>query len=160
MNISLWWTYLVQIPTSLFVIFIIVSPAMLFGASNNPMCHMFLILSYIYIFLCEPYLSIIPFSSCVSSITVSPAMPSTTSNTSSQTPSVNGRQPNNPTTQHLPWSGNVSTLMPPCCQQPLPPLAACCLLLTPNAGVAHWRLTHGQSSDFDQCTAHCLNKII
>jgi hypothetical protein len=91
-----------------------------FWTSSNPMCHMFLILSYIYIFLSEPYLSIIPFSSCVSSITVSQAIPSTTSNTSSQTPSVNGRQPNNPTKQHLPWSGIASTLLPPCCQ-PLPP---------------------------------------
>jgi hypothetical protein len=108
--------------------FIIVTPAILFSISNNTMCHMFMILSYIYIFLSEPYLSIIPFSSCLSSITVSPAMPSTTSNTSSQMPSVNGRQPNNPTKQHLPWSGNVSTLLPPCCQ-PLPPLAACCLPL-------------------------------
>jgi hypothetical protein len=88
--------YLLQIPISSCVIFIIATPAMLFSTSNNPMCHIFLILSYIYIFLSEPYLSIIPFSFCVSSITVSPAMPSTTSNTSSQMPSVNGRQPNNP----------------------------------------------------------------
>ncbi len=42
-NISLW------ISTSLCVIFIVVLPAMLFGTSNNPMCHIFLILSYIYI---------------------------------------------------------------------------------------------------------------
>jgi hypothetical protein len=47
---------------------------MLFGTSNNPMCHIFLILSYVYIFLSESYLSLILFSSCVSSITVSPAM--------------------------------------------------------------------------------------
>ncbi len=60
-------------------------------------------------------------------------MPSTTSNTSSQTPSVNGRQPNNPTKQHLPFTGNFSTLLPPCCQQPLPPLAARCLLLVPQS---------------------------
>jgi hypothetical protein len=100
---------------------------MLFSTSNNPMCHMFLILSYVCIFLSEPYLSLIPFSSCISSITVLPAMPSTTSNTSSQMPPVNGRTPNNPTKQHLPWSGYISTLLPsPCCQQPLPPLAACC----------------------------------
>jgi hypothetical protein len=102
---------------------------MIFDTSNNPMCHMFLILSYVYIFLSELYLSLIPFSSCVSSITVSLAMPSTTSNTPSQTQSVNGRQPNNPTKHHLPWSDNVFTLLPPCCQQPLPPLAACCLPL-------------------------------
>jgi hypothetical protein len=44
---------------------------------------MFLILSYIYIFFSEPYLSLILFSSCVSSIPVSLAMPFTTSNTSS-----------------------------------------------------------------------------
>jgi hypothetical protein len=49
---------------------------------------------------------------------------STTSNTSSHMPSVNSRQPNNPTKQHLPWSGNVSALLPPFCQ-PLPPLATC-----------------------------------
>ncbi len=38
-HISLWQTYLLQIPTSSCVIFIVVSPAMLFGTSNNPMCH-------------------------------------------------------------------------------------------------------------------------
>jgi hypothetical protein len=42
--------------------FIVVSPAMLFGTSNNPMCHTFLILSYVYIFLSESYLSLILFS--------------------------------------------------------------------------------------------------
>jgi hypothetical protein len=63
---------------------------MLFGTSNNPMCHIFLIFSYVYIFLSESYIYLIPFSSHVSSITVSPAMPSTISNTPSQTPSVNG----------------------------------------------------------------------
>ncbi len=42
-------TYLLWIPTSPCVIFIVVLPAMLFGTSNNPMCHIFLILSYIYI---------------------------------------------------------------------------------------------------------------
>ncbi len=82
---------------------------------NIPMCHIFLILSYVYTFLSESYLSLIPFSSRVSSITVSPAMPSSTSNTSSQTPSVNGCHPNNPTKHHLQWSVNVSTLLPPCC---------------------------------------------
>ncbi len=91
-----------------------------FGTSNNLMCHIFLILSYVCIFLSESYLSLIPFFSCVSSITVSPAMPSTTSNTSTQTPSVNGWYPNNTTKQHLPWSVNVSTLLPPCC----PPAAS------------------------------------
>ena len=39
--------------------FIVVSPAMLFGTSNNPMCHIFLILSYVYIILSESYLSLI-----------------------------------------------------------------------------------------------------
>ncbi len=116
----LWQTYLLQIPTSLCIIFIVVSPAILFGTSNNPMCHIFLILSYLYILLSESYLSLIPFSSCVSSITVSPAMPSTTSHTSSQAPSVNGWYPNNPKKQHLPWSISVSTLLPPCC----PPAAS------------------------------------
>jgi hypothetical protein len=121
-------TNILQIPTSSCVIFIIVTPAMLFGTSNNPMCLIFLILSYMYNFLSEPYLSISPFSFCVSLITVSLAVPSTISNTSSQMPSVNGRQSNNPTKQHLPFTGNASTLLPPCCQ-PLPSLAACCLLL-------------------------------
>ncbi len=69
--------------------FIVVSPAMLFGTSNNPMCHIFLILSYVYIFLSDSYISLIPFSSRVSLITVSLAIPSTISNTSSQMPSVN-----------------------------------------------------------------------
>ncbi len=55
----LWRTYLLRIPTSLCVIFIIITLAMLFGTSNNPMCHIFLILSFVYIFLSEPYLSII-----------------------------------------------------------------------------------------------------
>ncbi len=119
-HISLWQTYLLRIPTSSCVIFIVVSPAMLFGTSNNPMCHIFLILSYLYIFLSESYLSLILFSSCVSSITVSQAMPSTTSNTSSQMPSVNGWYPNNWTKQHLPLSVNVSSLLPPCC----PPAAS------------------------------------
>ncbi len=111
----LWQTYLLWIPTSSCVIFIVVSPAMLFGTPNHPMSHIFLIFSYLYIFLSESYLSLILFSSCISSITVSPAMPSTTSNTSSQTPSVNGWYPNNQTKQHLPWSVNISTLLPPCC---------------------------------------------
>ncbi len=151
-----------QIPTSLCVIFIVVSPAMLFSTSNNPMCHIFLILSYVYIFLSESCISLILFSSCISSITVSLAMPSITSNTSSQMPSVNGWYSNNRTIQHLPWSVNVSALLPPCC----PPasshfphylLDTCCL--PPNAGVGHRRLTSGQSSGFDQCTTHCLNKI-
>ncbi len=35
--------------TSSCIIFIVVSPAMLFGTSNNLMCHIFLILSYVYI---------------------------------------------------------------------------------------------------------------
>jgi hypothetical protein len=39
------------------------SPAMLFGTSNNPMCHIFLILSYVYIFLSESYLYLISFFS-------------------------------------------------------------------------------------------------
>ncbi len=52
-HISLWWTYFLQIPTSLCIIFIVVSPAMLFGTSNNLMCHIFLILSYVYIFLSD-----------------------------------------------------------------------------------------------------------
>ncbi len=49
MHISLWQTYLLRIPTSSCVIFIVVSLAMLFGTSNNPMCPIFLILSYVYI---------------------------------------------------------------------------------------------------------------
>ncbi len=48
-HISLWQTYLLWIPTSSCLIFIVVSPAMLFGTSNNLMCHIFLILSYVYI---------------------------------------------------------------------------------------------------------------
>ncbi len=152
---------MLQIPTSSCVIFIVVTPAMLFGTSNYLMCHIFLILSYVYIFLSEPYLSIIPFSSCVSSITVSPAMSSTTSNTSSQTPSVNGRQPNNPTEQHLPWSGNVSTLLPPCCL-PLPPLKACCLLIAAQRWCWPSQTMPSQSSSFDQWAANCpenYNKV-
>ncbi len=161
-HISLWQTYLLQIPTSLCVIFFVVSPAMLFGTSNNPMCHIFLILSYVYIFLSESYLSLILFSSCVSSITFLLAVPSTTSNTSSQMPSVNGWYYNNQTKQHLPWSFNISTLLPPWC----PPTASHfphyrldTRRSPPNAGVGHRRLTPGQSSGFDQCTAHYLNKI-
>ncbi len=119
-HISLWQTYLLQIPTSLCIIFIVVSPAMLFGTSNNPMCHIFLILSDLYIIFSESYISWIPFSSRVSSITVSPAMRSTTSNTSTQMPSVNGWYPNNTTKQHLQWSVNVSTQLPLCC----PPAAS------------------------------------
>ncbi len=76
---------------------------MLFGTSNNPMCHIFLILSYVYIFLSESYHSHILFSSCISSITVSLAMPSTTSNTSSQTPSVNGWYSTPPRTPSAYW---------------------------------------------------------
>ncbi len=113
-HISLWQTYLLWIPTSSCVIFIVVSLAMLFSTSNNLMCHIFLILSYVYIFLSESYLSLILFPSCVSSITVSPAMPSTTSKTSSQMPSINGWYSNNQTKQHLPWSVNVSSLLPLC----------------------------------------------
>ncbi len=59
--ISLWRTYLLQIPTSVCVIFIVVSPAMPFSTSNFPMCHNFLIPSQVYIFLSEPYLSFNPF---------------------------------------------------------------------------------------------------
>jgi hypothetical protein len=120
-------------PNSLCIIFIVVSPAILFGTSNYPMCHIFLILSKVNIFLFEPYLSIIPLSSCISSFTVALAMPSTTSYTSSQTPSVNDCHPNNTIKQHLPWSGNISTLLPRCCQ-PLPQLAAHCSPLAAQ----HW----------------------
>ncbi len=116
----LWQTYLLWNPTSLCVIFNVVSPAMLFGTSYNPMCHIFLILSYVYIFLSKSYMSIIPFSSRISLVIVPPTMPSTISNTSSQMPSVNGWYPNNTTKQHLPWSVNVSTLLPLCC----PPAAS------------------------------------
>ncbi len=119
-HISLWQTYLLWIPTSSCIIFIVVSLAMLFGTSNNLMCHIFLILSYVYIFLSKSYPPLILFSSCVSSITFSLAMPSITSSTSSQMPSVNGWYPNNQTKQHLPRSVNVSTLLPPCC----PPAAS------------------------------------
>jgi hypothetical protein len=68
-------------------------------------------------------------------------MPSTTSNTSSQTPSVNSRQPNNPTKQHLPWSGNVSTLLPPLLPATSPTshllLAACRLTLVLAIAAQH-----------------------
>ncbi len=149
-------------PFSSRTIFIVVSPAMLFGTSNNPMCHIFLILSYVYIFLSESYISLILFSSCISLITVSPAMPSTISNTSSQAPSVNRWYPNNTTKQLLPWSVNISTLLPPCCPPaashfPHYQLTAC--RSPPNTGVDHCHLTPGQSSGFDQCATHCLNKI-
>ncbi len=51
-----------------------------------------------YTFSCLNHIfPLISFSSCVSLITVSPAMPSTTSNTSSQMPSVNGWHLNNTT---------------------------------------------------------------
>ncbi len=54
-----------------------------------------------------------------------------TSNTSSQTPSVNGWYPNNQTKQRLPWSVNVSTLLTllPPSRQPIPSLASHCLPL-------------------------------
>jgi hypothetical protein len=83
-------------------------------------------------FLSKPYLSLIPFSSCISLITVSLAMPSTTSDISSQTPSVNDWQPINTTKQHLPWPIDRQAMSPPCCPPAtshLPPLAAHCLLL-------------------------------
>ncbi len=135
---------------------------MLFGTSNNPMCHIFLILSYVYILFSESYLSLTLFLFYGSSITVSPAMPSTTSNTSSQMPSVNGWYSNNQTKQHLPWSVNISTLLPPCClpaASHFPHYWLNTRRSPPNAGVGHCRLTSGQSSGFNQCTAHCLNKI-
>ncbi len=93
-----------------------------FGTSNNPMCHIFLILSYVYIFLSESYLSLILFCSCISSITVSPVMSSTTSNTSSQTLSVNGWYPT-PTTEQNNTSHGQSTF-PPCCPPASPLLPA------------------------------------
>ncbi len=80
---------------------------------------------------------LIPFSSCVSLITVSPAMPSTTSNTSSQMPSVNSWHLNNTTKQHLPWPINRQAMFSCCCPPAashLPPLAAHCLPLAAQ----HW----------------------
>ncbi len=59
-------------------------------------------------------------------------MPSTTSHTSSQTPSVNGWHLNNTTKQHLPWPIDRQAMSPPCCPPAtshLPPLATCCLPL-------------------------------
>ncbi len=134
---------------------------MLFSTFNNPMYHIFLILSYVYIFLSESCISLIPFSSRVSLITVSPAMPSTISNTSSQTPSVNGWYSNN-TTKNTSYGQSMS---PPCCPPAAPLLPATSLTSRPllgacrNAGVGHCCLTPGQSSSFDQCAAHCLNKV-
>ncbi len=57
-------------------------------------------------------------------------MPSTTSDTSSQTPSVNSWHLNNTTKQHLPWPINRQATSPPCCPPAashLPQLAAHCL---------------------------------
>ncbi len=81
-------------------------------------------------------------------ITVSLAMPSTTSNTSSQTPSVNNWQPNNTIKQHLPWPINRHAMSPPCyppAASNLPPLTTCCLPLAAQcwcwpAPIAAWRL--------------------
>ncbi len=67
-------------------------------------------------------------------------------------PSINGWQSNNKTNQHLPWSGNVSTLLPPCCQ-PLSPLAACCLLL--SAQRWHWPLPLNAWSVIWLWSVHC-----
>jgi hypothetical protein len=54
----------------------------------------------------------------------------------------------------------AAPLLPLCCQ-PLPSLATClnASCLPPNTGVGQCRLTPGQSAGFDQCAAHCLNKI-
>ncbi len=94
-------------------------------------------LKYTFFSCLNHFFPLIPFSSCVSLITVSLAMPSTTSNTSSQMPSVNGWHLNNTTKQHLPWLINRQTMSPPCCPPAtshLPPLAACCLPLATQ----HW----------------------
>ncbi len=64
-----------------------------------------------YIFLSEPYLSLTPFSSCISSITVSLAMPSTTS-THHHKPHLSMAA--NPTTQQNNTSHGQAT-SPPCC---------------------------------------------
>ncbi len=122
----MWRTYLLRIPTSSCVIFIVVSSAILFGTSNNPMCHIFLILSYVYIFFSKSCISLNPCSSCISSITVSPAMPSTTSNTSSQTiPQQHNKTTPPKVSQRL---YPAAPLLPPCCQ-PLPSLALHCFPL-------------------------------
>jgi hypothetical protein len=67
----------------------------------------------------------------------------------------------NPTTPQNNTS-HGQAMSPPCCPPaashfPHQPLAAC--HLPPNPGVGHCCLTPGQSSGFDQCTAHCPNKI-
>ncbi len=53
---------------------------------------------------------------------------------------------------------NVAPCCPPAASRfPHWPLTACHLPF--NAGVGHCRLTPGQSSGFNQCAAHCPNKI-
>ncbi len=100
---------------------------MLFGTSNNPMCHIFLILSYVYIFLSKSYLSLILFSSCVSLITVSPAMPSyhiqhIITNAICQWLIL--QQPHKTTPPMVSQRLHPpAPLLPPCCQ-PLPSLSA------------------------------------
>ncbi len=163
MHISLWRTYLLWIPTSSCIIFIVVSPAILFGTSNNPMCHIFPILSYIYIFFWiiyffNPLFFLRQFNHCLTGnafyhiqhiITNAICQWLIPQQHNKTTPPV--------VSQRL---HPAAPLLPPCCQ-PLPSLAtcldACCL--PPNAGVGHCRLTPGQTSRFDQCTAHCPNKI-
>ncbi len=49
-------------------------------------------------------------------------------------------------------------MSPPCCP-PAAPLLPATSLTSRLPGVDHCRLTPGQSSSFDQCAAHCPNKI-
>jgi hypothetical protein len=93
-------------------------------SSHSIGAHIFSCLNHIF--------RLIPFYSCVSLITISPAMPSTTLNTSSQMPFTNSWHLNNTTKQHLPWPINRQA-MSPLCYPPatshLPSIAACCLPL-------------------------------
>ena len=136
---------------------------MLFGTSNNPMCHIFLILSYIYIFFSESYISLSPFFSrqfnhCLTGNAFYHIQHIITNAICQRViPQQHNKTTPPMVSQHL---HPAAPLLPPCCQ-PLPSLAACldARRLPPNAGVGNCRLTPGQSSGFDQCAAHCPNKI-
>jgi hypothetical protein len=137
---------------------------MLFSMSNNPMCHIFLILSYVYIFLSESYISLIPFFSlhqfnhCLTGNAFYHIQHIITNAICQQLiPQQHNKTTPPMVSQRL---HPAAPLLPPCCQ-PLPSLAPCLdACRSPhNAGVGHCLLTPGQSSGFDQCAAHCPNKI-
>ncbi len=111
------------------IIFIVVSLAMLFGTSNNPMCPIFLILSYAYIFLHESFLFLIDFFShqfnhCLTGNAFYPIQHIITNAICQR---LIPQQPKKTTPPMVRQRLHPAAPLLPPCSQPLPSLAAPCL---------------------------------